>query len=91
MKKYNSSLACYITELIQQKQASGYIYEYESYMLERFDRFCIDEHYNTGTITRDMVMQWAIQRPTESKNYRNQRVKFVRQLAIYMQSIGMNT
>jgi len=35
-------------------------------------------------------MDWAIQRPTEGKNYRNQRVSFVRQLALYMQSLGKN-
>jgi len=35
-------------------------------------------------------MEWAIQRPTEGKNYRNQRVSFVRQLALYMQSLGKN-
>jgi integrase len=35
-------------------------------------------------------MQWAIQRPTEGKNYRNQRVSFVRQLALYMRSLGQS-
>ena len=91
MREYNSSLAPYITGLIMQKQACGYIYEYEAYILEWFDKFCIKEHYNSGTITRDMVMKWAIQRSTESKNYRNQRVSFVRQLALYMQSIGIKS
>lgn len=90
MKAYKSSLACYITGLIEQKQACGYIYDYEAYILEFFDRFCIEKNYTTGTITRDMVMQWAIQRPTEGKNYRNQRVSIVRQLARYLQSLGKN-
>ncbi|TXT43711.1 MAG: integrase family protein [Spirochaetes bacterium] len=90
MRSYTSSLTRYITGLITQKQASGYIYEYEAYILESFDRFCVENHYNAGTITREMVMHWAIQRPTESKNYRNQRVSFVRQLARYMQSLGEN-
>jgi len=90
MREYNSSLACYITGLIKQKQACGYIYEYEAYILESFDRFCIEKNHTAGTITRDLVMQWAIQRPTEGKNYRNQRVSFVRQLAFYMQSLGKN-
>ena len=34
-------------------------------------------------------MAWAEQRPTESKNYRNQRVSFVRQLALYMISLNI--
>lgn len=91
MRNYNSSLASYISGLIAEKRACGYIYEFEAYILERFDRFCTDNNYNSGTITRDMVMQWAIQRPTEGKNYRNQRVSFIRQLSLYMQSLGINS
>lgn len=90
MKEYSSSLACYIIGLIKQKQACGYIYEYEAYIFESFDRFCIENNYTDGTITRNLVMEWAIQRPTEGKNYRNQRVSFLRQLALYMQSLGKN-
>ena len=69
MREYNSSLACYITGLIKQKPACGYSYDYQAYILESFDRFCIEKNHTTGTITRDMVMQWAIQRPTEGKNH----------------------
>lgn len=58
-------------------------------MLKYFDRFCIENGYDNGSLTRDLVMAWAEQRPTESKNYRNQRVSFVRQLALYMISLNM--
>ncbi len=90
MRAYRSALGPYITGLIEQKRACGYIYEYEAYMLESFDRFCLDRNHTTGTITRDLIMEWAIQRPDEGKNHRNQRVSFVRQLALYMQSLGKN-
>ena len=90
MRKYHSSLGGYITGLIEQKRACGYIYEYEAYILESFDRFCLERNHTAGTITRDLIMEWAIQRPVEGKNYRNQRVSFVRQLALYMQSLGKN-
>lgn len=91
MRNYKSALAPYISGLIVQKQNCGYIYEYEAYILEMFDRFCIEYSYNSRIITREMVLQWAIQRPTEGKNYRNQRVSFVRQLALYMQSLGIES
>jgi integrase/recombinase XerD len=90
MREYHSALGSYIVGLIKQKQACGYSYEFEAYILESFDRFCIEHDHTTATITRDLVMQWAIQRPTEGKNYRNQRVSFVRQLALYMRSLGQN-
>lgn len=88
MENYRSSLAPYISGLIKQKKACGYVYDYEAYVLQSFDRFCLDEKHTTPTISRDLVMKWAIQRPTEGKNTRNQRVSFVRQLALYMQSLG---
>ncbi len=87
--EYHSQLASYISGLIRQKRADGYSYEFEAYMLEHFDRFCIENGYDHGRLTRDLVMAWAEQRPTESKNYRNQRVSFVRQLALYMISLNM--
>ena len=90
MREYHSALAPYILGLIKQKQACGYSYEFEAYILESFDRFSMEHDHSTATITRDLVMQWAVQRPTEGKNYRNQRVSFVRQLALYMQSLGQN-
>ena len=90
MREYHSVLAPYITGLINQKQACGYSYDCEAYVLESFDRFCIERNLTAGTITRELVMQWAVQRPTEGKNYRNQRVSFVRQLALYMRSLGEN-
>ena len=88
MRTYTSALGTYITGLVEQKRACGYVYEFEAYILQDFDRFCVKHHHRSETITRDLVMQWAIQRLTEGKNYRNQRVSFVRQLALYMRSLG---
>ena len=90
MRTYTSALGTYIGGLIEQKRACGYIYEFEAYILEQFDRFCVEHYHDSVTIARDLVMEWAIQRPTEGKNYRNQRVSFVRQLALYMRSLGID-
>jgi len=87
--EYHSQLAPYISGLIRQKQADGYSYEFEVYMLKHFDRFCIKNGYDNGSLSRDLVMAWAKQRPKESKNYRNQRVSCVRQLALYMISLNI--
>ena len=88
---YSSSLAPYIEGLIDQKRADGFIYEYEAYILKTFDIFCIDNGFCGNIITRDLVMEWAVQRKTEGLNYRNQRVSFVRQLSLYMNSLGINS
>jgi len=90
MREYKSSLAPYIVGLIKLKRACGYGYDSQARILESFDRFCIEQHHTADTITRELLMQWAIQRPSEGKNHRNARVSFVRQLALYMQSLGKN-
>ena len=88
---YESVFAPYIEGLILQKKADGFIYELEAYILKFFDQFCIDNDYKEPIITRDISMKWAIQRETEGTNYRNQRLSFVRQLSLYMNSLGINS
>jgi len=88
---YSSSLAPYIEGLICQKRADGFLYEYEAYILKTFDDFCVNNGFCDTVITRDLVMEWAVQRETEGVNYRNQRVSFVRQLSLYMNSLGINS
>ena len=71
--KLQSQLAQYIEGLIREKRAAGYKYDSQSKTLEMFDRFLIDQGFNDGSLTRETVMSWASQRPTECKNYRNNR------------------
>jgi integrase len=85
-----SKLAPFIEGFILEKRACGYSYEYNAYILEKFDKFVIETGHDNGEITQVVVEKWAIQLPSESRNYRNQRVNFVRMLAEYMISLGMN-
>ncbi|KJF28428.1 hypothetical protein TZ02_03370 [Clostridium aceticum] len=89
--QYSSVLAPYIEGLIRQKKADGFIYDYQSYILKTFDDFCLNRGYKNAVITRDVAMEWAVQRKTEGLNYRNQRVSFLRQLSLYMNSMGINS
>jgi len=88
---YESAFAPYIEGLIRQKKADGFIYDYEAYILKTFDRFCLDNDYVAPLITRDIALKWAVQRKNEGINYRNQRVSILRQLSIYMNSMGIDS
>jgi integrase/recombinase XerD len=88
---YKSIFAPFIEGLIQQKRADGFIYKYEAYILKTFDDFCTVKGVCDTVISRDLAMDWAMQRPTEGINYRNQRVSFLRQLSFYMNSLGINS
>lgn len=88
---YESVFSPYIEGLILEKKSCGFIYDYESYVLKKFDELCVANGYTEALITREIAMEWALQRETEGVNYRNQRVSFLRQLSLYMISVGVNS
>jgi integrase len=89
-KCFSSVFAPYILALIKQRRDAGFKFEFEAACLLRFDRFCINNGYVGGVLTREVVMNWAIQLPTEGLSARNDRVKAVRALAHYLLSLGMD-
>jgi integrase len=90
MRSYTSKLAPYITGLVREKQSEGFIFGDQAYELQAFDHFVIGNGYDSGTITRELVMDFASQKPTENRNTRNHRVSCVKQLAKYMISLGLD-
>ena len=87
--KLSSNFKPYIEGLIEQKQVVGYTYDTSSRILKDFDRFC-SKHYPTATaLTAEISMQWAAKRTDEHVNYLFRRITPVRQLAKYMNSIGV--
>jgi len=87
--KLSSNFKPYIEGLIEQKQVVGYPYDTSSRILKDFDRFC-SKHYPTATVlTAEISMQWAAKRTDEHVNYLFRRITPVRQLAKYMNSIGV--
>lgn len=86
---YESCLAPYIDGLISEKRTLGFVYEFEAYILKKFDDYCVYHNLEEAVISRILLEEWEIQRDTESKGYRSQRVSFVRQLSLYMNSLGI--
>jgi integrase len=87
---FNSKIAPYIEGFISEKRKCGYSYDFHAYILENFDRYVINSGHNNGNLEKKLVEEWAIQRQTESYNYRIQRVRVVKLLAQYMISIGID-
>lgn len=88
--EYASPLKPYIEGLISQKRSLGYNYEYEAYMLKTFDDYCIKKGLEKAGITKAFLGDWYVLRNTESKGYRGQRISSVRQLSLYMNSLGLD-
>jgi integrase len=92
MKQYifQSKLAPYIEGLISEKICNGYSYQFESYILNQFDKLVFNSEYDNGEISQNLIERWSLQTFTESINYRNQRISFIRQLSKYILSLGGN-
>lgn len=87
---YTSKLGQYIVQMVQQKHAVGLPYTHSEWFLYRFDRFCAADFPCTETITPEVGNAWAARRPTENpKSYQN-RLAPVRELARYMNRIGIS-
>lgn len=89
--EYHSKLNNYIESFINQKRANGYNYEFEAYIYTKFDDYCIEKGLTEDTITKDSLQEWMTLRSCESKGYCGQRISFVRQLLLYMNSLGIKT
>jgi integrase/recombinase XerD len=86
---FSSNFKPYIEGLIEQKQAIGYPYESPSGILKRFDRFCSNNYPTSTALTAEITMHWAVKRTDEHVNNLFRRITPIRQLAKYMNSIGV--
>lgn len=86
--EFNSRFEKYITAHILQKRAMGHVYEESEYTLFSFDRFCTRNFPGETTLNQKLALQWAEQRESENVRYQLNRITAVRQLALYMNSIG---
>ena len=87
--QYYSHFAPYIEGLIEQKLALGYDYSESQRILHTFDLFCIERYPQEELLTQELAMNWTEATDTEHNLYRLNRVSVVRELARYMNSIGI--
>lgn len=86
---YFSNFKIYIEKLIEQKRATGYSYKASIWRLRHFDRFCAKYYPKETTLTKKIAMHWAQRRDGEHINTVHRRLTPIRQLAKYMNSIGL--
>ena len=87
---FNSLFAPHIIGLIEQKYADGFSYVSGEKLLKRFDTFCEKNYPEANTITYNLVSEWSVIRPTEGRAFRDNRMNALRQLSLYMLSLGLD-
>lgn len=86
----NSAVAPYIDGLLEEKRSLGYSYVVEEYLLNVFDNYCSENGLSDPCFTRKFLSGWLDAWGDESPSYHSQRISFVRQLALYMNSLGIS-
>lgn len=87
--KCQSAVADYITGLVAEKRSLGYSYSFEEYELKNFDYYCLSKGMDSPGFDKDFLSEWMVRRPDESCSFYKQRVSFVRQLSLYMNTLGI--
>ncbi len=80
----------HIENHVKLKQAIGYKYETEANHLLRFSAFTADKYLNVKCLTKEIVLDWCSKKNYESQSNQCSRASIIRQLGIYMDSIGIN-
>jgi len=85
---YTSSLAPYMNGLLEKKRTDGYRYEDETWHLKKLDDFLLHHAPDAKTITKETADLWCRKRDTEGNIFLKRRIVVLRQLCIYMTSMG---
>lgn len=85
-----SVIAEYIDGLLEEKRALGFSYLFEEYLLNVFDHYCAEKSLKDACFNRQFLDEWLSLRGEEGSSYHSQRISFVRQLARYMNSLGIH-
>jgi len=88
--EFKSCFAVYINQLIAKKHNEGFLYDTSGYILTRFDRFCLEKEISEAVITKELVSDWGRKRKQESKSTLGSRISVLRQLSLYMCSLGID-
>jgi len=86
---FRSPLQEHIQAMILQKQSLGYKYDSSARSLFKFDQFCVAYGCTEPHLSKELVQAWTQKRPNEAQATLQNRIIVVRQLAMYMNRLGI--
>jgi len=89
--QYSGPFAEHIKNHVHLKQAVGYKYETEAKHLLRFSSFTAEKYPKALSLSKEIVLEWCSKKSYEAQANQCVRASIMRQLAIYMENIGIDT
>jgi integrase/recombinase XerD len=91
MKAYIGIFAKLLTNFVAFKRSLGFKYDTVEDELYRFSRFSEAFHMSEPVLTKDIVQAWNTKRPNEGLKTNARRVYTLRQFALYLNSLGLQS
>jgi integrase len=85
---FQSVLAPFITQFLQEKHACGYSYEEPTRILHRLDDFLMQEGLATLELPRCIARNWLAKKPHESARTQQKRITLVRHFSRFLLRAG---
>ena len=85
---YKSGFSIDIENMVQQLRNSGLKVEYIDYFLHDFDEYCYDRYPDAGLLSKEISESWIHDMKSESRCHYARRVRTMKHLGEYQQSIG---
>lgn len=86
--KFQSVLAPFMNQLVQEKRACGYSYREPTRLLHRLDEFLVQERLNSLELPRSLVRKWLAKKPHESAGTQQPRFTLARHFARFLLRSG---
>jgi len=86
--EFQSVLAPFMSQFVQEKHASGYAYGEPIRLLHRLDEFLVQERLTTLELPRSLARKWLAKKPHESARTQQPRIVLVRQFAKFLLRAG---
>ncbi len=85
---FQSVLAPFMDQFVQEKHACGYGYHELTRSLHRLDDFLVQERLATLELPRSIARSWLAKKPHESASTQQQRMTLVRQFSRFLTQAG---
>lgn len=86
---FSGPFAVHIKNHVDLKKAIGYKYDTEARHLLRFSIFTAKRYSEASELSKEIALTWCTKKSYESQSNQCARASIIRQLAVYMDSVGL--
>lgn len=88
---FHSNLGNHIQDFLAEKQAMGFKYIAQSYIMQQFDRYWVEHGFGTVGLTPKNSEEWTKRRTTEGAAAQHFRVCVIREFSRYLNGLGISS